>query len=67
MSDFSVPNSKPGECAKCRGKGTYSWGAMVNGKMTHTGQCHSCRGKGHQTAEDIRRNTYYNSKKIVSL
>ena len=48
MADFSMPNSKPGVCCKCKGTGVYGWGAMINGKMQHEGKCFSCRGTGKQ-------------------
>lgn len=67
MYDLSVPNSKPGLCAKCRGTGQYSWGAVVNGKPTHVGPCHSCQGTGQQSARDIKRNEAYNRYKINIL
>jgi excinuclease UvrABC ATPase subunit len=67
MYDFSVPNTKPGKCAKCNGTGRYSWGAVVNGRPTHSGQCHSCQGTGKQTRSDIARNNAYNRHKIASL
>lgn len=58
--DFSVPNSKPGKCEKCRGTGRYSWGAVVNGKPAKTGMCYSCRGTGCQDRADIARNRAFN-------
>ena len=69
MYDFSVPNSKPGQCAKCRGTGEYRWaGAMVNGVWKgKSGPCHSCGGTGHQTQRDIHRNVAYNRHKIVRI
>jgi len=65
--DFAVPNAKPGPCEKCRGSGTYQWGASVNGRMTHSGQCHSCRGTGEQDFAQIKRNETYNRHKVVSI
>ena len=67
MYDFSVPNEKPGVCAKCRGTGVYSWGASVNGKMTNSGPCHSCRGTGKQDPAQIKRNEAYNRHKLRTL
>jgi DnaJ-class molecular chaperone len=67
MYDFSIPNDKPGTCAKCRGSGLYQWGACVNGKMTHSGPCHSCRGTGKQSKTDIKRNHAYNRHKLATL
>lgn len=66
MYDLSVPNCEPGRCAKCRGTGEYSWGAVVNGKPSRAGRCHSCGGTGQQTARDIARNHAYNRHKINS-
>ena len=66
MYDLSVPNDKPGQCAKCKGTGTYSWGAVVNGKPAHSGTCFSCRGTGRQSSKQIRRNRIYNSYKLAS-
>jgi DnaJ-class molecular chaperone len=65
--DFSVPNSKPGTCEKCKGSGIYGWGASINGKMQHSGTCFSCRGTGKQDATQIKRNVYYNKHKIVEI
>ncbi len=64
MFDLAQPNSKPGECGKCRGTGEYTWGGTINGKSRHRGQCHSCGGTGEQTRRDIARNETYNRHKI---
>jgi DnaJ-class molecular chaperone len=64
MYDLSMPNDKPGECCKCRGTGTYKWGAVVNGKVSNSGTCWSCAGTGHQTKSDIKRDRAYNHFKI---
>ena len=66
-NDFAVVNSKPGRCEKCRGTGTFGWGASVNGKMTHSGTCYSCRGTGKQDATQIARNACYNRNKEIYL
>ena len=52
---------KPVPCDKCRGTGTYYWGAMVNGVMTHSGPCFRCEGQGTQTDGDQRRNYGYDN------
>jgi len=67
MYDLSQPNDKPGQCCKCKGTGTYGWGATVNGKIANTGTCYSCGGTGQQTKKDIRRNHAYNVHKINEL
>lgn len=67
MYDLSMPNDKPGQCVKCRGTGTYSWGACVNGKMAHSGKCFSCQGTGKQSIRQIRRNKTYNRYKIAAI
>jgi hypothetical protein len=67
MYDLSMPNEKPGVCCKCKGTGTYGWGASVNGKMTHSGTCYSCSGTGKQTVKDIKRNNTYNKHKIAAI
>lgn len=67
MYDLSQPNDKPGACVKCRGTGTYSWGASVNGKMQHSGTCFSCRGTGKQSDKQIRRNHTYNKHKVAQI
>ena len=54
-----VINDKAGPCQKCRGTGTYSWGAIVNGRATKSGPCYGCKGTGRQTDGDIKRNTTY--------
>lgn len=58
--DFSVPNEKPGQCAKCRGSGVYRWGAVTNGKAANSGRCNACKGTGAQTRADIARNHAFN-------
>jgi DnaJ-class molecular chaperone len=65
MYDLAVPNTKPGPCAKCQGRGTYGWGAVVNGVPSKSGTCWSCKGTGRQDRRDIRRNEVYNRHKIV--
>ena len=65
--DLSVPNDKPGTCAKCQGTGEYSWGPVVNGKPKNTGPCWSCKGTGKQTAGDIKRNHGYNYFKLRDI
>ena len=67
MYDFAVVNRSPGQCEKCRGTGQYCWGAIVNGKPTHSATCHSCRGTGQQTRKDMARNAAYNRHKISQL
>ena len=67
MYDMAEPNDEPGECGKCRGSGSYNWGAVVNGKPTKTGPCHSCGGTGRQTHSDIKRNEAYNRHKLIRL
>lgn len=69
MYDFSVPNSEPGPCAKCKGTGLYRWGgAMVNGAWKgKSGPCHSCQGTGKQSAKQIRRNQAYNRHKLNTI
>lgn len=48
-------------CHDCRGTGVYCWGAVVNGKPTHTGPCFRCCGKGRQGQEDFKRNWGYDN------
>jgi DnaJ-class molecular chaperone len=67
MYDFSVPNDKPGVCAKCNGAGEYRWGTFTNGKPQHVGPCWSCKGTGKQTKSDIKRNHGYNWHKMRRL
>jgi DnaJ-class molecular chaperone len=64
MYDFSQPNDAPGTCCKCRGTGTYHWGAVVNGVPSKSGTCFSCRGTGQQSSRQIRRNRTYNRFKM---
>jgi hypothetical protein len=47
------------DCERCQGSGVYSWGACVNGKMTHTGDCYACQGKGYLNQDDFKRNWAY--------
>lgn len=67
MYDLSIPNDKPGQCAKCQGSGVYSWGTIENGKASKSGPCFSCRGTGKQSAKQIRRNRTYNRYKIAAI
>lgn len=67
MTDFSMPNDKPGVCVKCRGTGVYRWGAIVNGKATNEGPCFSCRGTGKQDKRQIMRNRAYNRHKEATI
>jgi hypothetical protein len=67
MYDLSIPNDRPGQCAKCGGSGMYRWGATVNGKSQHSGPCFSCQGTGQQSARQIRRNQSYNRHKLASM
>lgn len=53
------------ECERCQGTGRYSWGASVNGKMSHTGDCFRCSGKGYQDQDDFRRNRAYDRHAIA--
>lgn len=54
-------------CGNCGGSGNYSWGAVVNGKVTHTGTCFQCAGKGYQDDADQRRNYGYWNYKISAM
>lgn len=65
--DLSLPNEKPGTCQKCKGTGTYHWGATNNGKPSHEGTCFSCRGTGNQDEIQIKRNYTYNRHKIAEI
>jgi DnaJ-class molecular chaperone len=67
MYDLSVPNARPGVCSKCRGKGVYGWGAVVNGVCEKQGRCWSCKGTGRQTRSDISRNHAYNRHKVAVI
>lgn len=67
MYDLSQPNTEPGLCAKCKGTGTYSWGASVNGRSSKSGTCFSCAGTGKQTTRDIKRNRTYNKYKVARI
>ena len=67
MYDFSVPNSEPGTCQKCRGTGVYSWAANINGRSRKSGPCFSCQGTGQQCRRQISRNRAYNRYKIAMI
>jgi DnaJ-class molecular chaperone len=67
MHDLSIPNAQPGTCEKCKGTGTYSWGAVINGQPRHSGTCFSCRGTGRQSGRQISRNKTYNRYKIAEM
>jgi hypothetical protein len=53
------------KCERCRGTGTYSWGACINGRMTHSGSCARCGGNGEMTFDDMRRGRAYDSYAIA--
>ena len=65
MYDMSVPNSKPGTCAKCNGTGTFQW-AGGYGKVK-SGPCHACRATGKQTVRDMYRNEADNRHKLSRM
>jgi DnaJ-class molecular chaperone len=65
--DLSQPADRPGTCPKCRGTGTYRWGATVTGRSTHEGTCFSCSGTGQQDEKQIRRNHGYNKFKVAQI
>ena len=43
------------KCERCRGKGTYYWGACINGVMSHSSPYARCGGKGWMNFDDMRR------------
>lgn len=53
-------------CERCDGSGHYSWGASINGKMSHGGPCYRCEGKGCQGQDDFRRNWAYDRYAVVA-
>lgn len=53
------------KCERCRGSGTYYWGAQINGRMTHSASCARCGGKGHMDFDDMRRGRAYDSHAIA--
>jgi len=57
--------AKREKCDRCNGTGTAIWGAIVNGKPTHSGTCYRCQGKGLQTEADKRRNYGYDCHAAV--
>ncbi len=52
-------------CERCTGTGTYSWGACINGRMTHSTSCARCGGKGHMDFDDMRRGRAYDAHAIA--
>ncbi len=53
-----------GSCDRCKSSGTYSWGACINGKMSHSAPCARCGGKGYMTFDDMRRGRAYDRHAI---
>ena len=53
------------KCERCRGTGTYYWGACINGRMTHSASCARCGGDGKMTFDDMRRGRAYDSNAIA--
>jgi hypothetical protein len=52
-------------CERCRGTGTYSWGACINGVMSHSAPCARCAGKGRMDFDDMRRSKAYDAYAIA--
>ena len=52
------------DCERCKGTGTYYWGASINGRMTHSGPCARCGGDGRMTFDDMRRCRAYDNYAI---
>jgi hypothetical protein len=53
------------KCARCNGSGVYSWGACINGCMSHSAPCARCNGKGQMDFDDMRRGRAYDSYAIA--
>lgn len=53
------------KCERCSGSGVYSWGACINGRMSHSGPCARCNGKGIMTFDDMRRGRAYDAYAIA--
>jgi hypothetical protein len=52
------------KCERCKGTGTYRWGACVNGRMSHSASCARCNGKGRMDFGDMRRGRAYDNHAI---
>jgi hypothetical protein len=52
------------KCERCKGSGTYYWGASINGRMTNSGPCARCGGDGKMTFDDMRRGRAYDNHSI---
>lgn len=52
-------------CERCRGSGTYFWGACINGVMSHSAPCARCNGKGWMDFDDMRRGRAYDKYAIA--
>lgn len=53
-------------CDRCAGTGRFIT-MCLNGKPTGPGgECYRCQGKGYQTAEDEKRNEYYDMHVVLS-
>ena len=48
-------------CNKCKGTGTYHWGAqdIATGQYEHSGQCFQCAGTGTMKEADTKRTNAY--------
>ncbi len=53
------------DCERCKGTGTYYWGASVNGKMSCSAPCARCGGDGRMTFDDMRRGKAYDNHAII--
>lgn len=49
------------KCRRCRGSGTYYWGACINSRMSHSAPCARCNGKGTMDFDDMRRGRAYDN------
>lgn len=53
-------------CDHCPGDGTFRWGAVINGKPSHSGKCFHCAGKGRMSAADCARTATYHEHIITN-
>lgn len=69
LNGSATPNEKPGQCAKCEGRGYVHLSRVVHYELTpdgrqvcrsKTGKCFGCLGSGVQNSRDIKRNNNYN-------
>ena len=54
-------------CDKCKGTGTFRWGAVVNNKPLYSGPCFRCGASGTMSFADMARCLAYDDNRTRRL